>query len=121
MTWVVVPALGHNLINIEQINVMDRRHALANETHCGDVSTSIFYRVSVTSIALRDSNVCDVAKHPGADRGNCTTTTDILYTTYLTTSYSSTRQKRRKDIVLDESAIAGGVTFFTYFLSVFVL
>lgn len=127
VTWVVVPALALNSINVEQINIQDNEHALLsnNIKTCGLFKNVAYYRVSVTSVALPEwvMATCDVSNRTGTyvNNSSCELTTNIWYSSYMTTTFTSERKKARKDVLLDESSIAGGITFFTYFLSVFVL
>lgn len=125
VTWVVVPSLARNIIHVEQVNVNDVEHDWKGSDACGgdDIVGLAYYRVSVTSIPLTDSTTakCDINNSTTDRTKGCLLRTDLSYMSYITTTMRSRREKDRKGIILDESAIAGGFTFFAYFLSVFVL
>lgn len=121
VNWIVAPALANNYISVERVVIQDDERGLQelNFTKCGDFRNIAWYRATITSVPFRNPDYCDIGNNSNAP--NCTMYTDMSYTSYLTTTFQSVKKKGKKEIILDESAIAGGVTFFTYFFSLFVL
>lgn len=119
VTWIVVSGLAHNFISIEQVLINDHEKKLQSHSSCGSSSSFAIYRASLTSIPYKNTTFCDISN--GSSEEYCHVTTDVAYSSYLTTKLTSMKKKDRKTMLIEEGSIVGGITFLTYFLGVFVL
>lgn len=117
----IVPALGSNIYTVSAANITDENEALNYADDCrSEYSKFRDYESSVTNIAPLDSSICDVAS-PFWDGNTSCISNNLINMKSLFSDRKSQRGTNAKTIILDESAIAGGVMFFTWFLGLYVL
>lgn len=92
----------------------------SDKQQCGALTHYTYYMTEVSSTGTTNSTPCDTSSPDYQKSYACISQVTLRYSTFLDTEFKSMRKLDKKQIYIDEGAIAGGVVFLTWFFSIFV-
>lgn len=124
-----VPAFGSTLVSLTQYTVNDPVGALVpntNNASCpydpsGYPSLSYWTAEVTTAYTETDISNCNSTTAYPVETFNCSATVVFEFLSPLTTTQTSSQGTTWKQMLLDEGSIVGGIQFFTWFLSIYVI
>ena len=122
-TYEYFQPLGFNYINIERTKINDPVNALKRGVSSCSANHTLHkyyssYSTTVSQLPLRNVSICDVGQN---ETDVCPSTVFLRYSTNMVTYRTSARGTTWKKIITDESSIAGGVLYFTWFLGLYII
>ena len=118
-----LPSLGTNYITIDSHVVEDKMgtlkpsiSTLCNITTDMDANNYTTYSTTVVNLPLTNPSLCDVS---ATNFLPCWSSYRIMFGSNMVATQSSGRGTDWAKILTDEGGIAGGIAFFTWFLSIY--
>ena len=119
---VTFPARGRSTIGLQRYLIDDAVDARLLEGKCDNQAFKKYHGYSPTITPLGnedDAGTANCNLNDTAHDGSCNADINVDFSTLLTTEYKSAHGKDWKMMLTEEGGIIGGVTFVTWFFSIF--